>query len=93
MELQPPRSETSSTTPSIVAGECLKDRRRPGRSPSVSPNLIDVLRRPTEVQIVEAPQKQRQSSDLDAAIGIAMSVVFSAAVWVLCGGLVWLILG
>lgn len=61
-----------------VADSDQSDRRRPGRSGTVSPALIPLLRRDS---LIEGALTQRDGDDSGPARGIALGVVIGALLW------------
>jgi hypothetical protein len=61
------------------------ERRRPGRTKDISPNLIPLLRGGNEPS---PGQEEQRDSDLAPATGIAVSVIISGLMWAI---LIWII--
>jgi len=61
-----------------------EERRRPGRTPNVSPELIPILR-----EQPMAPLEQDDPDDLAPAVGVAVCVALSAPIWIGFISLIW----
>lgn len=75
-----------------VAARCAaNDRRRPGRLPHVSPELIPLLRGEA-APVPEQPIEFGEPDQLRSARGVILAVMISAALWagIACTG-VWLL--
>ena len=85
--------EGDKPTENARASTVRVDRRRPGRTDDLSPELVRLFRAPEFLAADrdDRDSAERPSDDLDAARGIAMSLLLTAPFWLAVGLLlIWL---
>ena len=75
---------TNLPPPSVLPDETtiVADRRRPGRSQHVSPELVPLLRGQAPAPPADDLEEFGEADQLDAARGLAAGALLSAPIWI-----------